>query len=179
MTQDEIQFLMNRMSEFNKAWNEGTLPDDMTGGLVPSYRQGRLDKRDPDAIMSPRSPYRAMAITVYAKEKGHDGVIVESSKRTFEVENWELHDYLDEQFKKIRQDIEAKGLDPYALDDNTPEAKKLDQLRDAMYDALKTPYKEYIIFEPNQVKSKFNPGTWDATDLDSCGVLLVHQYYRH
>ncbi len=65
------------MSEFNKAWNEGTIPSDMTGGLVPSYRQGMLDKRDPDAIMSPRSPYRAMAITVYAKEKGHDGVIVE------------------------------------------------------------------------------------------------------
>tara|TARA_R100000458_G_C8265419_1_gene240512 strand:- start:1205 stop:2050 length:846 start_codon:yes stop_codon:yes gene_type:complete len=145
-------------------------------GRFPNDRLVR--RNDPGLPMVESNPYRGFAITDYAKSRGHDGVII---KDAGQYDDYTLYDAHQAKLKKDLADVEAAWQDRQKLTRRGPPSQQdLDELarmkrevKDASDDLAEEigadfpehkPFVEYLVFEPTQIKSKFNRGTFDPTD---------------
>ena len=140
--------------------------------------EANLDKSsvgDPDVAMLGGSPYRAEAIREYATSKGHDGVAVRSEHEDLDFFYGKVSEY-----NSAQEIAEIESTSPADLNRRlkiVDEQFKDDFLQvdgKTYYDyPKKFPTKEYIVFDSTQIKSKFNPGTFDPTNPSIMGGIGV------
>ena len=120
----------------------------------------RRNADDPATAMQEGSQYRSDAIREYAVSKGHDGVIAKHERG--------FKDY-DAYYEAVNRYNHAVELAEREAKNPADLSRRLDLIY-KQFEDINTglgpkglPVKEYVVFEPTQIKSKFNRGTFDET----------------